>query len=582
MLIHKLWPRDQVIFRGQDVLTVYQYLLLTSRAQEENIRRVAEYRANKSIIGEATLHDNTDKDLRLSPYQKVGALCALNSEAFFLHMQQGTGKTPTAISVMCNDAIRQRRKPNYTRMYRALVVAPKNVRTNWVTEIEKFAIIPGKTTVLRGGQIERTRQLIGALAPSNGEQYTAVIISYETMTRMLEQLKLIEWDLGILDEQHYCAAPTTKRTVASLNLRDVCNRRLGLTGTPLRNSTLDLFAQFEFLGKGWSGFSTWKNFKQFYGVFEETQNGSRVIGTQNLPMIRERLARTAFSISLKEAMPDLPDTTTDIVEVEMSDEQANAYKQLAETLAFEIENELSNNGNRTMVVQNSLVKLLRLAQITSGFITFDAILDDCTGEIVEPKLLQFFKANPKLETLVKLLKGGVDSNGDETFAPKTSNDKTIVWACWTCDINAIKDRLDLEGIKSVVYTGKTNEVDRAAAIAAFNEDRETTVFIGNAGAGGTGVNLLGYPPGAPDGYETNANHVIYYSQDWSQVKRSQSAARCHRRGTREPVRVTDLCVPGTIDEEIRARVMSKAKAGLELSDIRKILKTVLTGIVTDD
>ena len=78
-------------------------------------------------------------------------------------------------------------------------------------------------------------------------------------------------------------------------------------------------------------------------------------------------------------------------------------------------------------------------------------------------------------------------------------------------------------------------------------------------------------------YDTNCTHVVYYSGDWSQVKRTQSEDRVHRRGTREPIRITDLCVPGTIDEEIRARVFQKKKMSLEITDIRDILKAVLTG-----
>jgi SNF2 family DNA or RNA helicase len=96
--------------------------------------------------------------------------------------------------------------------------------------------------------------------------------------------------------------------------------------------------------------------------------------------------------------------------------------------------------------------------------------------------------------------------------------------------------------------------------------------------------LLGYPPHAEnsDEYTTNANHVVYYVQDWSHPKRAQSEDRCHRRGTRTNIRVTDLCVPDTIDEEIRDRVMKKRHAASELSDIREILESVLKNMRRHD
>ena len=579
LLIHKLWPRDQIIYRGEDALQMFRYMLLSSIVQQQNIERIANYKLDKTAHGyNGDLRDS--KDYPLSPYQKLATVCALNSEAFALHMSTGTGKTPVAINVICNDALRLR-KTN-SRMYRALIVVPKNVQLNWVDEIAKFKTVDGKVTVLRGTEIDRIRLLLDAMRPTNGELFTAVIVSYETMSRMIDQFSHIEWDLGILDEQHFIASPGAKRTKAALQLRDMCRRRLGLTGTPVRNHALDLYAQLEFLGKGFSGFSSWKTFRDFYGVFEDTRYGQKLLGIQNLPLIRERLARLSYTITKEEALPDLPDKTYDVIGVTLSAEQASAYNQLATTLMLKLESQLATadaSSNRQMVVQNMLVQMLRLAQITSGFLVFDEVVTE-DGDVVEPKEIQFFSPNPKLDTLVKILKG-FDSE-DEQYEAKSPDDKTIIWATWTADILAIQSRLEAEGVKCVAYYGGMSDKDREAAIQAFNCDPLVTVFVGNAAAGGVGLNLLGYPPGKPEGYTTNANHVVYYSQNWSQVQRTQSEDRAHRRGTREPVRITDLCVPNSIDEEIRARVVAKKKMALEISDIRSIIKAVLSGVIDDD
>jgi len=102
------------------------------------------------------------------------------------------------------------------------------------------------------------------------------------------------------------------------------------------------------------------------------------------------------------------------------------------------------------------------------------------------------------------------------------------------------------------------------------------VFIGNPAAGGTGLNLLGHPPTATEEEcPSSCTHEIYYSQNWSPTARSQSEDRAHRRGTRNNVRITDLCIPETIDEEIRVRVMQKQDVALRVSDIRKILSNLI-------
>jgi hypothetical protein len=163
------------------------------------------------------------------------------------------------------------------------------------------------------------------------------------------------------------------------------------------------------------------------------------------------------------------------------------------------------------------------------------------------------------------------------------------------------------------------------AVWKFNCDPNCTVFIGNPAAGGTGLNLLGYdtklykpepvmegvnqiaaivmdndwmsynemdcrweedPNGINcfDSYEkhyvktalppTYCDHVIYYAQNWSYPHRAQSEDRAHRRGTTTHVRYTDLVVPGSIDEEIRVRVVEKKVSATKIQDVRSVLQRI--------
>jgi hypothetical protein len=456
------------------------------------------------------------------------------------------------------------------RMYRAIVVCPLNVRMNWLAEFQRFATRGGKVTILRGGEVNRVKLLVDAFTQEEDCDYTVIVTSYETMIRTWNVLGKIEWDLAVLDESHYIKSPWAKRFKYAMRLRDSSRQRMCLTGTPITNHPLDLYAQFEFLGKGWSGFSSWKNFRSFYGVFKSTAAGyERMVGCQNMPLMQERLMRTSFLIRKKEAMPSLPDMVSDVYEVEMGPEQADIYKQVAQSLAAEIENDLNREDNRQLVITNVLTKLLRLAQITSGFVTWDAVVGD-DGEEIRPKIIDHFPNNPKIAALIDMLKD------------KGPNDKTLIWACWVPDIKQIAAALREANIDCVTYYGGTSEKDREEAVRRFNCDPHCTVFIGNAAAGGVGLNLLGYDYSEttddPRAMETNASHVIYFSMNWSPTTRSQSQARPHRRGTRVVVRVTDLCVADSIDEEIRTRVCQKIMTALEISDVRQILKNVLEGL----
>jgi len=457
------------------------------------------------------------------------------------------------------------------RMYRAIVVCPKNVRANWKNEFEAFGTRPGVVTVLRGGDMERTKLLIDTFAAKDCD-YAVVVCSYETMVRSWKVLKHINWDLAVLDEGHYIKSPYTQRTKQAWQLRDNSSARMVLTGTPIANTPLDLFAQFEFLGKGWSGFSSWDNFRKFYGVYEANGQTGRemLVGMQNLPFMQERLARMSYIIRKEEALPNLPDKVYDVYEVDMTSEQREIYEQVRDQLAVEIENELDASDNKQLTINNVLTKLLRLAQITAGFVKWDAIADPDTGDVLRPSMIDRFDPSPKIEACLELIK------------EKGPLEKTMIWTCWVQNIKSLSAALTLAGIKHVTFYGGTSDAEREEAERLFNEDPECKVFIGNPAAGGTGLNLLGYPPKRPDDAQTNCTHIIYFSQGWSSIHRSQSEDRAHRRGTRVPVRITDLCVPGTIDEEIRTRVLKKRMIAYAVSDVKEILRNVLRGVLDND
>lgn len=492
----------------------------------------------------------------LAAYQEVGLVNAHLSEGFGLFMEQGTGKTAVTIAAACN-------LPKGDVPLRVLIITPNNVRTNWKSELEKFSTVNHKAMILRGSQVKRIDQLISAIR-DDGQDITFVISSYDTMIQTWDAISMMRWDMAILDESQYIKSSKTRRWKYCSKLRDISDKRIVLTGTPIANSLMDLYTQFEFMGEGYSGFSTFEGFKKFFGTYAKQgeQGYERLVAAQNIPVLKDRLSRYTFMIKKFEALPDLPDKVYDIEEVEMSPEQSDAYTQLATSLAIEIENELDTAENPSLVVNNILTKLLKLAQITSGFLSIPEVYDEA-GELVKPKEIIHFSPNPKIEALLNLVND------------KPMDDKTIIWACWVEDIKKIERALRMAGHDPVTYYGGISAKEQEEAVRRFNEDPSCRFIIGNPAAGGTGINLLGYPPGRQDEFTTNCNHEIYFSQRWSSLERSQSEDRAHRRGTRGNVRITDLCVPETIDETIRARVLDKRRAALELTDIRSILKEIL-------
>jgi len=560
MIIFSLW-RDKIKFA--DELTELHFktriaFVVNGATQAELFKR---YKDGEDIdLGDHGVVDNPEYPL--IRHQKFAAVNALATDGYAYWMEQGTGKTASAIATVCNFVMRN---PDPKNMKRVIVVCPNNVRLNWETEMQKFATEQHQVVCLRGTKMQRVEQLLRAtIKKSHHNTTTVVIVGYDTLKMSLDYITKVEWDIGIADEAHYFKTPGNKRAKAMLALRDICKKRLGLTGTPITNSALDLYMQFEWLGRGYSGFTNFRAFKRFYGQFVTGANGfEKLVGLQNKAFMQERMARLSFIVRKAEALPDLPTKIYDVVEVEMSKPQKAIYKNLAEQLAEEIEIDMANDGpGKQLIVQNILTKLLKLAQVTSGFIVYPEIIDE-DGNIEQARSVDPIEPNPKLEALIKMLK------------ERDVNSKSIVWACWIQDIETVSKRLTAEGIGHVTYYGATSYNDRLAAVEAFNTDPNCTVFLANPAAASTGITLLGHDPLKPDDYKSNCDHVIYYSQNWSMVLRNQSEDRPHRVGTRVPVRITDLCVPQTIDEDIRAAVLDKITNAIEMSDLRKVLSKVL-------
>lgn len=572
-LINDLFPREQLTFHSDDDKLLFQNQLAHSLTAEVCSQINADYK-NAKIVPEHGYEFAAEHPL--SPYQQVALCLAMRSiqagGGFSLFMEQGTGKTPVGIAVACNLA-KQFKEAGNSRMFRILIICPNNVRANWESEFNKFATQQGKISVLRGPEMGRFKQVYDAGRREHADDlYTVLVAGYDTVKKSLNALILKDdnivvnsdvWDLVILDESQYIKSSKTKRWEAMELLRDKSAAHLVFTGTPIANSVLDLYTQLEFLERGCSGFSNFDQFRKFYGVYETTASGHQaLVDVQNLPFMRERLARYSFIIRLKEAVPDLPDKVYDLYEVEMSSDQSDFYKDVSTQLMVEIERDLANDKlPRSMIVNNVLTKLLRLAQITSGFMSWAPIVSDDGSTLVDRRIEHFYP-NPKIEGLRELM------------SEKTPNQKTLIWACFKADIEFIYSALSDDGFDCVRFYGETSDAQRKIAEHRFNFDPKCTVFVGNPAAGGTGLNLLGYPPGAGDDYETNCDHVIYFSQNWSSLARGQSEARASRRGTRVPTRITDLVIPGTIDEDIRVAVMKKQAHALDVSDIRSILNNV--------
>lgn len=335
--------------------------------------------------------------------------------------------------------------------------------------------------------------------------------------------------LMAIDESSKIKTPGAKRTRRLLTLGKYAAYRRVLTGTPVTNSPLDIYAQIKFLGAKYLGFSNFYSFKHRYAEWIQEKNWKTgkayesLVGYRHIEELVENLSKISFRVTKKECL-DLPEKEYMRRMVAMEGEQFKKYKKLREDSILELRNDES------VTVANILTKMLRLQQLLGGFLPSDDPDQPGTPLYDNPE------TNPRIKALLDIT--------DETSS------KVIIWARFRNEIEMISRVLRKHyGQDSVVeYHGGVKDDQREIAINSFqDESSRVRFFIGQQHSGGYGITL------------TAASYMIYYSNDFSLEARLQSEDRAHRIGQKNPVTYVDLEVEGTIDTRIINALRDKKK-----------------------
>ena len=426
-------------------------------------------------------------------------------------MEMGTGK-----SKVCID--------NAALLFEAgkidtfVVVAPKGVYRNWAN-LEIPAHMPDRiertVVIWRAGANKSEKELLmGLLEPS--EALRILIMNVEALStpkgrRYLTALLEGSKALLAVDESTAIKSPKAARTKALIKLAPLAHYRRILTGFPVTQSPMDLWAQCRFLDKDLLG-DCGDNFFQFqyrYAVMKKQHVGShsfnRVVGDRNLEQLSSILKEFSSRITKDECL-DLPEKIYTQREVTLTDDQKRIYTELKEYALAHIDD------HEFMTAPNVMTQLLRMQQVLSGHVKSDG------GEVIE---VNDNRINELMDCLEEV------------------DGKAIIWSRFRYDVKRITEALTkAHGPGSTVsYFGDTTDEERSSAIEQF-QNGKARFFVGNPQTGGYGITL------------TAATTVIYFANSFDLAVRVQSEDRAHRIGQTDHVTYIDLISEGTIDQRI--------------------------------
>lgn len=464
-------------------------------------------------------------------------------KAYGLFWEQGCGKTKPTIDTM-----------SYLwekgEIEVVLVIAPNGVHRNWAND-EIPAHMPDRVRsktrvhIVTSSKWKNKGEELARKDLMNFKGLKVVCLSFSACR--LEHIK--SWckrimakyrAMVIVDESQHIKSSTAKTTHAVCSFAKYAEYRRILSGTPITQGPFDVYPQLEFVDEEF-----WKDrnlfpksvFKAHFGVWVTQgdmaelgfqQNRPMLVDYKNLEELKAYLKVCCHRLTKESAGIDLPPKLYTKRYFDLTTPQRKFYDELLmESFAFLPDPETLLDTEAYVSAPEIIVKLLRLQQITAGYVA-------CEAE--EPEIPIDGKF-PRLETLLECIEG--------------TGEKAIIWSRFTKDIDMIMDAL--ADHKPVRYDGKVNDDQREWAKNEFQKG-DARYFVGKPQSGATGLTLHA------------AKSVHYYCNSYNYGHRAQSEDRAHRIGLQHPVLYVDYIANSTIDDKIIANLRKKLKQAQYLLD----------------
>ena len=142
---------------------------------------------------------------------------------------------------------------------------------------------------------------------------------------------------------------------------------------------------------------------------------------------------------------------------------------------------------------------------------------------------------------------------DTIYDLLSCEDKVVVFGIHTDPLLRLFKDLKRKGIKSVVLTGKNNNVEKEEAIREF-QNGKARVFIGSMFAAGIGITL------------TASSSGIIFEYPWTPDVYEQAVDRLHRIGQKNSVSIYNLVGVHTIDDYMMKVLDEKRTTAVKIVD----------------
>lgn len=413
-----------------------------------------------------------------------------------LYTDMGTGKTKVMVDLIYNRGFK-----------RVLVVGTAKSCDVWEEQIEIHGFKAKMECLnLKGIGMEKRIDLMKKFMQDKridkSEKIKIVLINYESVWRPpLDRYflrKTVGFDCIICDESHRIKSPASKCSKYLTKIGKTVKCRYLVTGTPLAESPMDIYAQYRFLDSSIFGtnFGAFKNRYQNVDVNRTAAVGYTVLDRKqpykNLDELRKKMFSCAFYI---ESSIELPEQTFLEYNFTLPEKVQALYEEIKEEGVVEL------NG-KYVETDNVLSMLLKLQQITSGYLPIDPKQQDPEHKNTKVKTINIHKERVEaLKDLIETLPEG---------------EPLVVFA------NYKKDLKNIQRLCSELGLGYSEVSGRCDTLKEWKSGKTQVIGV-QYSSGSESIDL------------TRARYCVYYSLTRKLGLYVQSLKRIHRPNQTRPV-----------------------------------------------
>ena len=435
-----------------------------------------------------------------------------------------------------------------------LVIAPTSVVGSWVEQAERFC------PDLRVRAVTRT----AAKREDSLEQIAAhsdVIVTSYTIARLCEEEFIAQdWAWVVCDEAQFVKNHTSATYKAVRRLRSPST--IAITGTPLENSLMDLWALMSIAAPG-----LLPDPERFGQVYRKPIDRG---DTEALGRLRRRMRPFLLRRTKEQVAADLPAKTEQVLAVELGAKHRKAYDQ---RLARERQRILGlleeDTAQSRFIALKALTTLRQMALdpelVDGGGGTEPGDAEGAAGADTDAaggKAASGRKPDRRGARDAKSKAAAVPARGQrgpgrrpspsakvqvllEHLGPILSEGhRALIFSQFTRYLSGAREHLEAAGVRTAYMDGGTS--NRQEVIDAFRAGG-ADVFLISLKAGGFGLTL------------TEADYVFLLDPWWNPQAEEQAVDRTHRIGQDKSVMVYRLVSADTIEEKVMALKEKKAE-----------------------